>query len=491
MAKQLVLIMTDTTRTDMLGCYGGKNMYTPNLDRLASEGVRYENCYCCQPVCGPARSAIFTGKFPHTNGMVTNSIALRSNMRTIGEFLQDSGIHAGYIGKWHLDGGDYFGNGICPDGYDPDYWYDMKCYLNELTPEERVYSRQRDNAYDPNLSEDFLYAHRCSDRAIKFIENFAEKDFFLTLSYDEPHGPSLCPSPYNHMYDGYVFPDSPVYTDSLDEKPFMQRLWAKNSYDKTPLQLRSVGKSESLLLGCNSYVDYEIGRVLSKIKATIPEALIIYTSDHGDMLGAHRLYSKNSTAYKEVANVPFIVSGGGDVFIRNQGVICTDMASHIDIAPTILDFYDITVPKTFEGKSILKQLKNPSITENDVVFTEFTRYEVDHDGFGGLQMMRAAITKQYKLVIHLLDSDELYDLEKDPYEMINEIHNPAYNDVRNQLHDAILTHMKMIPEICTEVTSGLADLGAMILVQTGKTMVVQDNAKKNPVRKGNLTMILD
>ena len=118
MKKQIILLMTDTTRKDMVGCYGNKKMFTPNLDALAQEGIRYENAYTCQPVCGPARSAIFTGTFPHSNGMVTNGVPLGANVKTIGQRLTDNGIKCGYIGKWHLDGGDYFGLGCCPEGWD-------------------------------------------------------------------------------------------------------------------------------------------------------------------------------------------------------------------------------------------------------------------------------------------------------------------------------------------------------------------------------------
>lgn len=99
MKKQVILLMTDTTRKDMLGCYGDDRMKTPNLDRLAGEGIRYENAYTCQPVCGPARSAIFTGTFPHSNGMVANSVAMGANVKTIGQRLNDNHIHCGYIGK--------------------------------------------------------------------------------------------------------------------------------------------------------------------------------------------------------------------------------------------------------------------------------------------------------------------------------------------------------------------------------------------------------
>ena len=181
MRKQVIFLMTDTTRKDMVGCYGYPKMKTPNLDRLAEEGIRYENAYTCQPVCGPARSAIFTGTFPHTNGMVTNSIALGDNVKTIGQRLYDHGIQCGYIGKWHLDGSDYFGNGRCPEGWDPEYWYDMKTYLNELTDEEKEKSRNPHGYWifrwrsgwdsNPRAREDYL------------ISSQARYDHFDTAPY--------------------------------------------------------------------------------------------------------------------------------------------------------------------------------------------------------------------------------------------------------------------------------------------------------------------
>lgn len=427
--------MTDTTRKDMLGCYGNPAMKTPNLDRLAAEGIRYENAYTCQPVCGPARSAIFTGTFPHTNGMVTNSIAMGANVKTIGQRLHDNDIECGYIGKWHLDGGDYFGLGSCPDGWDPDYWYDMKCYLEEMTEEERMRSRDPMESYREGFSETFTYAHKCSDRALRFINAFKDQDFFLAVSYDEPHGPSLCPAPYNTMYDGFQFESCPSFQDDLSKKPFMQQVWAGKNLNAPEEEINCPSRALSLFLGCNSYVDYEIGRVLDEIKRVIPDAMVIFTSDHGDMLGAHRLFSKNAAAYKEVANIPLIIKGGA------QNCIVHDPASHIDLAPTILEYFGLPIPRLLEGKSMLSQIKDPSSPVNDVVFMEFTRYEVDHDGFGGLQIMRAAISGKYKLVIHLLDSDEFYDLEADPYEVNNLILDEQYEDVRNELHDRLLAHM--------------------------------------------------
>ena len=121
------------------------------------------------------------------------------------------------------------------------------------------------------------------------------------------------------------------------------------------------------------------------------------------------------------------------------GGVCD--SSLLQIAPTIMDYFGLPIPKLLEGKSMLPQIYEPSREINDVVYTEFTRYELDHDGFGGLQIMRAVMSKRYKLVIHLLDSDEFYDLEKDPYEMNNLIDDETYTEIRNEMHDRLIEHM--------------------------------------------------
>lgn len=441
MKKQVVLIMTDTTRKDMLGCYGSGRMITPNLDRLAREGLRFDNAYTCQPVCGPARSAIFTGTFPHSNGEVTNCIAMGANVKTIGQRLSDNGLHCGYIGKWHMDGSDYFGNGVCPEGWDEDYWYDMRRYLGELTDDDRRRSRRSSTSFDPDMTAEFTYAHRCSDRALGFLDKFSDEDFFLTVSYDEPHGPSICPAPYNTMYDGFRFDDNPNFYDDLENKPLMQRLWAGKALKKTRDEINLPSEKLSLFLGCNSFVDSEIGRVLDKIRACAPDAMVIFTSDHGDMLGSHRLQMKNGVAYREVANIPLIIKGGA------VGKTAGAPASHIDLAPTILDYFGLPIPKLLEGRSMLRQIYDPAAAVNDAVFVEFTRYEVDHDGFGGLQMMRAAVSQRYKLVINLLDTDEFYDMENDPYELNNLIGDEAYKAERDALHDRLLDHMNLTRDL--------------------------------------------
>lgn len=434
MKKKVIFIMTDTQRVDMLGCYGNPDMKTPNLDRLAKEGIRFDSAYTTQPVCQPARSAIFTGSYPHSCAGWSNCMGLSDNVQNIGRRLQDQGVHTAYIGKWHLDGGDYFGLGRCADGWDAEYWYDMRNYLEELTEEERYLSRQTKSMETQDIKEEFTYGHRCSDRAIDFIEHHQDEDYFLVLSYDEPHGPFLCPKEFWSMYENYEFPHKENMFDDLEHKPEHHRIWAGDNYlaaKKPDFELKP-----KYFLGCNSFVDYEIGRVLDKIKTYAPDAVIIYTSDHGDMMYSHSLTAKGPAMYEEITHIPLLIKGFG------AGKTDSSPVSHINLAPAIFDIFGKEKPKVFEGDSIYPQLLDGTRV-NDAVFMEFGRYEVDHDGFGGYQPVRAVFDGRYKLVINLMTSDELYDLEKDPQEMENLIdrREEEFIQVKKRLHGLLLDNM--------------------------------------------------
>ena len=433
--RQVVLMMTDTQRRDMLGCYGNPVLQTPHLDRLAAQGVRFSKAYTCQPVCGPARSAIFTGLYPHSNGSWGNSMPLGDNVKTIGQRLRDQQFRTAYIGKWHLDGGDYFGLGRCPDGWEGKYWFDMRNYLEGMSEEDRLASRSPDIMRRRAIGEAFPYAHQCSDRAIDFLENNAQEDFLLVVSYDEPHHPFVCPEPYSSMYEDYEFPKSPNVWDTLQDKPDHHRAWAGSSLreDKDRLKIRN-----PYFFGCNSYVDAEIGRVLDALDRHAPDSLVIYTADHGDMLGSHCLDGKGPAMYEEITAIPFLVRYPG---VAPQGSVCDQVVSHIDIVPTILDAMGLDKPRLLEGNSFADLLRDPQAERPRAAYMEFGRYEIDHDGFGGFQPIREVCDGRFKLVVNLLTSDELYDLQADPYEMRNLIEDPALEQERNRLHDALLRWM--------------------------------------------------
>lgn len=441
MPKQVLFLMTDTQRYDMIGCARGYDVHTPNLDALAGEGLRFDAAYTCQPVCGPARAALFTGTYPHSNGSWTNSYAIGDNVKTLGQRLTDQGVHAAYIGKYHLDGGDYFGLGRCPEGWDADYWYDMRCFLEELTEDERRASRRGENLYQPGgYPRQMTFGHRCSNRAIDFLEKHAGEDYCLVVSYDEPHEPHMCPEPYAGMFrERCPLPDFENLADPLTDKPEHHRVWAGRAMEEDRSGYSLQGRRDvSELLGVNAFVDDEIGRVLAAAQRYAPDAMIVYTSDHGTMLGSHRMTGKGPNAYEEIARIPLIVKAPG---ITPAGAVARQPASHIDLAPTILDYFGLAAPPPLEGRSLLPELARPEAAPSRPVFVEFGRYEVDHDGFGGYQPLRAVFDGRYKLVINLMTSDELYDLETDPGELTNRIADPGLRAVRDGLHDQLLAWM--------------------------------------------------
>lgn len=432
-------MMVDTQRQDMLHCYDSDFMPTDALDGLAREGVRFDNAFTCQPVCGPARSAIFTGLYPHSNGMVANCMQLGANVKTAGQWISPHGVSCAYVGKWHLDGGDYFGYGKCPDGYLPEYWYDMRNYLDELTPEQRRLSRVNMVRRSDDPREEDTYAHRCVDRAIDFVRKYAEKDFFLTVSLDEPHDPSVCPQRFFRKMRqvNFKFKRLPNVNASLKSKPDHQRVWAKH-HKGTPFW--AVRQGMKSMFACDLFCDYELGRLLKEVKRLGLRPMIVHTSDHGDMMLSHRIVGKGCVMYNEITRIPLIISGGG----FGQGTEKTPV-SHIDLLPTIMEHLGVPIPKMMQGEKLQGLAHN---ARRDV-FTEFTRYEVDHDGFMGYQPIRCIFDGRYKLAINLLTSDEFYDLEKDPYEKTNLIDtkDPSLRKVRDGLHDRLLQQMNVTRDV--------------------------------------------
>lgn len=433
--RQAIVILGESVRYDMLNCNAHTGIKTPNLDSLAAQGTSFDRAYNCQPVCAPARSAVWTGLTPHTNGVWGNSMPLGDTTHTIGQRLTDRGVHCAFIGKWHLSGTDYFDTGIAAPGWDKNYWYDMRRYLEELSPRDRVRSRNRKTAYDPTWTKEYCYGYRCTLRALDFLDKHSDEDFLLVVAYDEPHGPSLCPIEYTQMYKDFTFPACKNLNDDLSDKPEEQRVWA------APRLHRLIQPAhDPQYFGSHSFIDHEIGRVLDKAEERAPGAMVVYTADHGVFLGSHRLTDKGPAMYEEITHIPFVAKWPGHVPANTRS---SALLSHLDLSGTLMDFFGFEVPKTLEGGSMLATLRNPTDTGagRKEVFIEWGRYEVDHDGFGAYQPIRCICDGRYKLTINLMTIDELYDLHADPIEMRNLIESPEHAAIRNDLHDRLLSWM--------------------------------------------------
>ncbi len=440
-APSFLLVITDSQAARMVGAYSGQDLRTHTLDRLSAEGTRFGRAYCPAPICAPCRAAVFSGIHSHTSGPWTNNIALGENIPHMGQRFRDLGYDTPYMGKWHLDGHDYFGTGVCPDGWDPRYWFEAKNYLDELTPEQIQLWRNRLNTIEDlkreKIDASFTWANRISNRAIDFLQNGrSEKPFVMVLSYDEPHHPWTCPPEYAEAFKDFEYDLGPSAFDTLEGKPSIQREWAaamshpaKNGKVNAPL-----------VFGCKAYVDYEIGRVIEAMdQQGLDNVWVIYASDHGEMMGAHNLSLKGCAGYEEITHVPFIFRPPKKE--RIAPAVNDTLVGLVDILPTMLDLAGAEAPPIMHGNSLKPQLMEGVVDTERATFTEFNRYEIEHDSFGGFKPMRMVVKGSRKLLIHLLSTDELYDLDNDPGELINRIDDPEYTDVREQLHKELLDWM--------------------------------------------------
>lgn len=438
-----VLIMTDTQGANACGAYGNaESLRTPCIEKFAQSGIRFTNAYTTAPVCTPARSSLFTGVFASKSGGWANSLPLYEGMKTIGQRLNDAGYQTAYIGKWHLDGHDYFGNGQCPEGWDPEYWYDGLNYIQDIGADGTKLWRENLKSIEAlstsGITREFTWAGRITERAERYLSSRSNQPFFLVVSYDEPHAPFTCPPEFAEPFQDYWHDLGPAAQDSLSDKPEHQREWSTTNINR--LTVREGSVKHPLYFGCNSFVDSEIGRV---IKATDQidhhDLTLIYTSDHGDMLGAHQLTGKGPVMYEEITRVPLIIHQRGKNSLQN--VSSDALVSHVDIVPTLLDLAGLPCPASLDGQSLRSILDGEQMSPDKSVVIEFERFEISNDSLGGFFPIRTLRKGQWKLVINLLDSDELYNLEADPAELHNLIHESKSEGARNALHDELLSWM--------------------------------------------------
>lgn len=439
----IVFIMTDTQRQDMVGAYGQPWVDTPHLDRLAAEGIRFDRAYTTCPLCTPARSGIFTGLHPQVNGAFCNNVAPFAHVPMMGEIFRHHGYRAGYTGKWHLDGSAYYGDGQPGGGFEADWWYDGKRYAQEIGHRLfGVYRTAETSAQlrDAGFTEEKMWGKRVADMAVDFLHDVGDAPYVLGVSFEEPHSPCVAPPEYWEQYRPADLPEPANFHAPLDGKPALHHVWC--GAGDVP-DWSACAESKRRFYGCNRWIDRQIGRVIEAVDALhADDTVIIYTSDHGDMQHAHGLTGKGPVMYNEIARVPFIVrmpTGHGA-----RGAVSRSLVSHIDILPSMLDLAGLTVPPSLHGRSMRAVLEDPAANCRDTALISFNRFAINHDDFGEFFPIRCLTDGRYKLVINLFDIDELYDMEADPHEMSNRIEDASLADVRDALHDQLLDEMDRI-----------------------------------------------
>ncbi|RPJ03307.1 MAG: DUF4976 domain-containing protein, partial [Candidatus Aminicenantes bacterium] len=445
----IVFIMSDDHASRAVGCYGHGLNRTPGIDRIAREGVRFDNCFCANGICAPSRAIILTGKHSHLNGVRDNEVAFDGTQPTFPKLLRAAGYETALLGKWHLKSD--------PTGFD--HW--------TILPGQGDY-------YNPDLIEMGRRTRRAgyvtdilTDLAADFLMSGRDpsKPFLLMLHHKAPHRNWQPAERHLRLYDQAEFPEPPTLFDDYatrsraaleqemtirdhmtldsdlklgpppDRMDAAQREAWELAYAPKRQAFERAGLAGDALvrwkyrrylqdyLGTIAAVDESVARVLDVLDRTglAGDTLVVYTSDQGFFLGEHGWFDKRFM-YEEALRMPLLMRFPGRI---GPGSVNDDMLSNIDFAPTFLDVAGLGKPGAMQGRSFLPLLRGRRVAGwPESVYYHYYEFPAVHMAkrhFG-------VRTRRHKLIHFYDDIDawELYDLEKDPHELQNVFDDQAY-----------------------------------------------------------------
>lgn len=408
----IIYIFTDQHTASAMSCAGNPDVHTPNLDRLAAAGIMFNNAYCTAPLSGPSRGAMFTGHFPDAVGLSVNGSAMPDSLQTqtLGTLVKNAGYDCAYGGKWHV-----------PELDVPDKKYGF----------DQLYKHS-----DDGLGE------ACAE----YLSRKHTKPFFLVASYDNPH--NIC-----EFARSQNLPYGNLDTPELRDCPGLPANFAKNPYDADVIENERANNfnvypsapwtPEDWRMYRNAYyrlvekVDQEIGKIIDAIdKNNLWEnTVVIFSSDHGDGIGAHH-WNQKSALYEEVVNIPLIVTLPGK---KNAGKVLPQLISNgVDFFATVCDWAGAKTPKGAAGKSFRKiaEEANPQSPHQDYVITE-TRFD------GSKTRGWMVRTARYKYVLYDKGRhrEQFFDMQNDRGEMRNLMLENAYNKEVQRHRDILANWM--------------------------------------------------
>lgn len=421
----IIYVMTDQQAFDAMSCAGNELVYTPALDQLAADGLRFENAYCAFPLCVPSRAAMFTGRMPHEAGIFSNTRPVKDEdlpFDMLGSLLRNAGYQTHYIGKWHL-----------------------------TIP-------MRDTAQHGFTGIDHPGAHGFDSEYAKLAVNFLEMEqdqpFFLVVSFVNPHDAcQLARGEDLDDFEGAIpeppgpeqLPDLPENFEIPEHEPDFLRTWQK---EKSERAYRSYHWDE------DDFKAYQWGyyRLVEKVDSLLAmvfdaanapalceNTLIIFSSDHGDGASRHR-WNQKISPYDETIRVPFIISGAP---VPRKGETESRLVSAgLDLLPTICDFAGVEPPGALQGRSLRPLLAHdPEVDDwREYVVTEMSFGQwVDKYHLDTFPRARVLRTNEFKYIAydHGKLKEQLIDMRRDPGEMKNLAVEPDYQDVL-ELHRAYL-----------------------------------------------------
>ncbi len=438
----ILFIFSDQQRPDTMGCYGQKLPVTPNLDRLAQEGIRFDRAFTCQPVCGPARAALQTGKYAVQTGCFRNDIALPRTERTMAHYLSGAGYDVGYVGKWHLASSgreqNFRSRPVPPEwrgGY-KDFWVaaDVLEFTSHAYDGHLFDARGRKRSFPKGRYR----ADAVTDFALKELEGRGiDRPFYLFLSFIEPH----------HQNDHHRF-----------EGPRGSR--RKFGGYEVPADLAGTGgdwrENYPDYLGACHSLDRNVGRIRAALekRGQWENTLVIYTSDHGCHFCTRNAEYKRS-CHDSSIHIPLIIRGPG----FRGGRTVHELISLLDLTPTVLRGGGVKPPDAMVGKPLQDLVSGRATTWRDAVFAQISE---DHIG----RMIRTdrwtysiwvPSEKRWSGVSEsgsdVYVDHKLYDLEADPSQKHNLISDPRYESVRRSLRRRMKVVMKKAGESVPKILS--------------------------------------
>jgi arylsulfatase A-like enzyme len=452
----LVIFLPDQQRSDTMACYGGKKLYAPNLNKLAGESIVFERAYVTHPVCTPSRSSLMTGTWPHINGCTRNSVSLDRRFRSFAELIDDKDYRTGYLGKWHL--GD---DGPVPHGFHNWISTGERGKYTDFLLSMGVTSDNEDETFSElaisNLPLELSRPKFLEKNACEFIDKHSRDPFILVVAFVEPHSPYNGPLNDEHPLSEIDLDPTATLPES-DNIPLRYRLmreWqqARAIRDRqrlphqfffgvTPDEYRSI---KQRYLGLVTLVDQSIGAILGCLErfGLSDNTIVVHTSDHGDSLGAHHLFAKE-TMFEEAARVPFLIRLPG----QKRSKLIPQPVSHIDFIPTLLDLLGQPKHPQCAGKSLQPIIHDEALPPQSI-FIEWSPNRTKVKKGTSLAPRRAvkrAIDEStrtvvapdgWKLCLRDKDLNEIYNLKDDPLETRNLYADREYASVISRFTDEI------------------------------------------------------
>jgi choline-sulfatase len=456
----ILWICTDQQRFDTLGCYGNEYVQTPNIDKLAASGTLFENAFCNSTVCAPSRASFLTGRYPSTTRCRKNGQNIPEDEVLVTKLLHDAGYTCGLAGKLHLSA--CFPK-VChgterriDDGFDVFHWshhpqedWPTNAYSHWLRAKGKKYeSRPVEGTRHVVLGPDAEdhQATWCSEMAIQFIEahEHRQQPWLFSVNIFAPHHPFDPPAAqFNRYLDKLDDIPLPSYFDGEpDSKTSFQRRDHVGAYGNPRMYpFNKMSEREHKLIRAAYWamvdlIDEQVGRMVAALERTgqLDNTIIVFMSDHGELLGDHGVYLKGPHFYEPSVHVPLIVSYPGRV---KAGARSSELVELLDLAPTFLEAAGLPIYRGMQGKSLWPVLEGQPVTHRADVFCE--AYETPDNDPGFAAMVR---TQDSKLVFYHTPGDgEMYDLAADPEERHNLYNSADHSGMKLQLMERLLRRM--------------------------------------------------